>query len=253
MYPNSEDEPASTRCVAGTVEIIWGENFNIDESTIAAVAGVYGRDAGQMSSRSFDGRAFLTINSRFAARFSLATLSKKLSNKEVVKPQIGFVWTLFTILPVIIGSIIAVISCITGRTNRNIPVSSKDVLILGKEQPEMLPCRTNMTDAFPNNKKFHGAKYGVFQKEQEEDNVGEEAKGPNGKGKKQQDTYTGLGGFTGVSEDSSPVIDTFPIPIPVGTEMDSPTVATSPIEQSGEGPIQYSTLPTEPPRSYNEV
>uniref|UniRef100_A0A7S2EK41 Uncharacterized protein n=1 Tax=Ditylum brightwellii TaxID=49249 RepID=A0A7S2EK41_9STRA len=151
--------PSTNRCRVWKVHYLWGNGFGlpIEYTFLAAVAGVIARNNLLMSNLFQD---TLIINAIPAAMFLLASLSMDLSQKEEVRPSVGYLWLFFILLPLVLGGIIFFFSCIFKSRSLPIPQNQWEFMIVGKED-EMLviPKRDSKTDRFP--KPEEHLRYGI--------------------------------------------------------------------------------------------
>lgn len=138
--------PEVTDCNVNRVEIIWGNNFEVDEQLVAAVAGVYGRN--KKNARSDRQELLLALNSVPAALFTLGSMDMRTSKMQTVSPSINEVYISFMLLPIIVALASFFIAYKMREECLPIPENCWHLMVLGSEE-NVVPARNSSREKYP--------------------------------------------------------------------------------------------------------
>jgi hypothetical protein len=138
--------PAS--CVAET-NIVWGNNFVVDDDLVAVVAGIYG----MIQPSSWSNYEFYRFiqNSVPAALFALGSIEMMPSQMIVIAPEINAIYFTFMGLPILlVVGLVTLYFCVQDK-GADVPTTTYHMLMWGKEhhKNENIPRRHG--EVFPSN------------------------------------------------------------------------------------------------------
>ena len=144
--------PEFSKCDVESFEYVWGKGFTVDAYLVAAVAGVFGRNAHSAAREHVDLFRMAT-RAIPSALFSLASIDYMVSYREETVPEVGAFWFFFLfILPLTTSFILFVVTIVLTKSGYVLPFPKNiwELLILGREQSDdAIPTRDDNTDPFP--------------------------------------------------------------------------------------------------------